>query len=800
MRRHRLVLPAILSCILSAALPGAAAEPVLDAGPGDLLFGGCGGAYLLAEPGELVIEVLKRDRNRRNAHTELRAILAGPDRQVCDEASIPDSGTSRGRGEGPLQRARVSTHVARTGVYALNITVSQDRYGEEIVWGFRTNCPRYVIETSRGHRDEPHREPIVLAASGRPADVFFLPRPGSMTIDLAGVSQSAGDPEVFDARGASRGVLRTAGDGRASLTLPAKEKRDGTLWRLHLPAAHAVIEIDGVTRWERSDPYQDSCCWTPDARSWFPLLAYRWLVTPYHRTVYGAPGAAGEIRFQLHANTEREEPISCALEFPDGSWPARLDADLVTLPARRPVHVALHYTVPPAGEARTCHIRATPVNAPGFTTYATLRVVAGDAPASQPLSMPIVLRPYRHENAQFGYLPAYPLANQVYFDRENRPCVQTEAGIAVRRDGVWHTVDWAGAVTAPAPPLEGGAFRPVSTKIAFNRGNDLYLIASRGSTAALLRSGDGGTTFTATPIPGRTGAFDIEQFSGHNIPAEPPPFVRFTQTARDPKLIWRRLHDLELFLPRKTEQGIELGAPVLISGKCIGMSAHSGAPSSIVSRGAKVHIAWAEATDPAVKVPGVPTYAATFDRASGALGTPVLLGYGRPPNDVHNSPSITMDREGYLHVLIGTHGQPFQYVCSRVPNDAHGGWTDPVPAGEGLGQTYIGLVCGPDDTLHAVFRLWRTGPPFPHSSHATLAYQRKRPGKPWEPPRILIVAPFSEYSVFYHRLTIDRTGRLFLSYDYWSTYWFYRLDHYGRRRALLMSPDGGDTWRLAGDL
>ncbi|NOX53100.1 MAG: hypothetical protein GXP27_01405, partial [Planctomycetes bacterium] len=84
----------------------------------------------------------------------------------------------------------------------------------------------------------------------------------------------------------------------------------------------------------------------------------------------------------------------------------------------------------------------------------------------------------------------------------------------------------------------------------------------------------------------------------------------------------------------------------------------------------------------------------------------------------------------------------------------------------------------------------------PLATHATLAYQRKRPGQPWEPPRVLIVAAFSEYSVFYHRLTIDRRGRLFLSYDYWSTHWFYRNDHPGSRRALMMSPDGGDTWKL----
>jgi hypothetical protein len=157
-----------------------------------------------------------------------------------------------------------------------------------------------------------------------------------------------------------------------------------------------------------------------------------------------------------------------------------------------------------------------------------------------------------------------------------------------------------------------------------------------------------------------------------------------------------------------------------------------------------------------------------------------------------------MDSQGYLHVLAGTHGRPFQYARSLEPNDAHSGWTEAVAAGDGLRQTYIGLVCGPDDTLHLVFRLWRYGTdPFPASHHAVLAYQRKPPGKRWEAPRALIVPPFSEYSVFYHRLTLDRAGRLFLSYDYWSTYWFYRTDHWGSRRALLVSADGGETWKLA---
>jgi len=62
--------------------------------------------------------------------------------------------------------------------------------------------------------------------------------------------------------------------------------------------------------------------------------------------------------------------------------------------------------------------------------------------------------------------------------------------------------------------------------------------------------------------------------------------------------------------------------------------------------------------------------------------------------------------------------------------------------------------------------------------------------------RRLAVAPFSEYSIWYHRLTIDRRGRLFVSFDIWSTFWFYRTDHVGSRRKTIMSSDGGDSWQL----
>lgn len=781
----------------------ASSQPAMH-GPAEPCLGGVGGVYLLAEPGELTIEVFKRDRNRRGSPAVLRAILVGPDRRVIQVATIPDDGQARGSGWGPVQQTRLSTQVDRPGVYALNITVSQDRYGDEMVWGFATNCPRYLIETSRGHKDERHQEPIVLAGSDQPVDVCFVPRRGPLAIDVAGLPASAGKIELFNGLGKSLAEIPVRPDGTAAHTVGVEVPRDGQPWRLLLPVRQATVQIDGVTRWDSDDLYPDLSCWTTEPSAHFPLLEYRWLLTPYSRTVYASPGESGETAFRIHNNSSRTSTIQLALEFPGQPWPAELSVERIVVKGKQSAEVTVRYTVGGDGESRICHLRAKPVEATDFTTYSTLEIRAGETPAIKPLVLPLTLRPYQHENEQFGYLPDYPLENQLYFDPGNRPFTMTSRGIALLEDGRWIDAPWRSAVQETASGPNRSAYRLTGTKIAFDRSDGVYALGSAGSRTALLHSTDGGKTFSTYPLPDRDNparTHDFEQFSGHNPLDGPPPIVRYALTGSDPKLFWRRLHDLELLVPKFEDGRLTVGEPILISHKCIGLSLHSGIPSSVVSRGDRVHVIWAEATEPTEKVPGVPTYVVTYNRATGALGTPALVGYGAPPNDIHNSPSITMDSQGYLHVLAGTHGRPFQYARSLEPNDASSGWTEAEPVGKDLPQTYIGLVCGPDDTLHLAYRLWRYGQsPHPHSHHATLAYQRKPSGKPWEEPRVLIVPPFSEYSVYYHRLTIDRNGRLFLSYDHWSTFWFYRNDHFGRRRSLIMSADGGTNWQLANDL
>ncbi len=758
------------------------------------LIGGCGGAYFLAEPGELVVDVFKRDRNTTDNPSILQAVLVGPDRRILATAQIGDDQRDKDSGMGPLLKARLTAQVERQGIYVLNVTYAEDRYGDRAVWGLTTNCPRYLIESDRGHRDRRHEEPIVLAFGDQAGEVCFHPQAGPIRIDVSDLLPDVENLILYDAAGQTLVELPVT-DGKTSVTIGPGVPRDATFWRLHLPRAKGVVEIDGLTRWEADDPNADQCLWTPDASTWFDLPSLHWLITPYHRVLYRPAGDEVTTTFDIYNHADETHIIDLVAEA-DSDINAQVTPAQVELAPYQSTQVTVTCPAPDAdGKSQDIHIRAISLKNPKFSTYATLTAAAGQAPANRPLELPLRLLPYQHENQLLGYEPDYPNDWEMYFDLKNRPMMRSNRDVLALRDGVWTTLvlreTAQGKDDRGFPKLRG------ISKIAFDRDNDIYIADQDAGKTLLWYSSNDGKTFECYDL-GPLGQVDIEHFTGHNMPDGPPPVLRSILTEKDETHFWRSLSRLEMFLPRKQDGRLVIGEPILVAEGTLGVGAHSGIPAAVVSRGSKIHLIWGVATDPDKPGPGVPTYVATYDRDKQQFeGEPALIGYGEPPNDVHNRPSITIDSQGYLHALTGTHSKTFYYARSLQPNTAAAGWTEAEPVADGLRQTYIGLVCDQNDMLHLVYRLWannqaRSQPGY----HAELEYQRKKPGQPWEAPRALVISPLDDYSIFYHRLGIDRQGRLFLSYDNWSTYWFYRNDHRGSRRAMMMSSDGGDTWKM----
>ena len=407
----------------------------------DLLFGGCGGVYFLAEPGELVIDVYKRDLNRRGRTTELRALLVSPDRQVLEEVTLETDNQPRGSGEGPLQQVRLQTEVDQRGIFALSVTISQDPHGEEVVWGFETNCPHYLIETSRGHRDQRREEPIVLRGSNRDSDrkgcICFLPRQESFAIELSGLLSNAHPLLLKNCDGNRLASFQADDQGRAKYVVSEDVPREKTPWTVELPSQQGTLHIDGVTRWKVGELYENLPYWTPHPDSFFPLAQYRWLLTPYRRVVYGRPGEPVKVDFEVHNNGPGTANVLLSAIPTSPVEPVSLSATRVEVPSRRAASVTLSGTIP-ANDDTVVQLRATPVDDPNFSTYSTVTLRPGPAPASAPIKLPLTLSPYEHENEQFGYLPDYPVDNQMYFDVTNHPMVTLSDRIAAWTGQYWH--------------------------------------------------------------------------------------------------------------------------------------------------------------------------------------------------------------------------------------------------------------------------------------------------------------------------------------------------------------------------
>ncbi|HDY66057.1 MAG TPA: hypothetical protein ENH84_07500, partial [Phycisphaerae bacterium] len=235
---------------------------------------------------------------KRGGEKHLRALLVGPDREVIEEKMLmdtPESGTAGG-----IQRVRLATTVLRKGIYGLNVTVSGDRYGTQIAWGFGTNCPQYLIETSRGHRDARHEEPLILLSPDRSGDVCFMPREGEFSVGVKGLAAGVETLVMYDGGGKQVGEVQVDEKGGGSGRFSDGVRSVTTPWRLHFPKYEGVVQIDGLTRWAKGDVFSNLSLWTPNAESWFAFRENRWLLTPYSRTVYAESGAGGEVTFQVH--------------------------------------------------------------------------------------------------------------------------------------------------------------------------------------------------------------------------------------------------------------------------------------------------------------------------------------------------------------------------------------------------------------------------------------------------------------------------------------------------------------------
>jgi len=159
--------------------------------------------------------------------------------------------------------------------------------------------------------------------------------------------------------------------------------------------------------------------------------------------------------------------------------------------------------------------------------------------------------------------------------------------------------------------------------------------------------------------------------------------------------------------------------------------ATSGNGNKIVTVDGKTHVVWQDANRE-----GYFARIRALDRNTGKWSPTYTLGEGR---DNHARPTITVDSQGYLHVIIGGHHSGLQYRRSVRSNDASE-WTEIETFGK---TTYPLLICGPDDTLYLTGRH--------DAGWKGMDFYVKPPGEKWQ-HRGLLVAKQKRYQYYaaYH--------------------------------------------------
>ena len=776
LKRFLTTLSAVMTVLLYGAVNISPVTDLTSAADMPIAIGGGGGMHMYVDSGKLDLEVTVA------RIMPVRVVILTPDRNILADTWFPPTqGNSK-----VVSKVRITADDLPKGIYSMMINQVQDPLGNLFQWGFTTNCKKYVIENSRGHRDARHTEPITICSGEKKGRLYFPVQKGAFKTTLTKcIPDSA--MRVIDNTGKVVASTKADAKGNAGFSFTADKNRKG-LWALEFDRFQAQIEQDELTHWAKVKGGEDSselCHWTNDPASWFRFGVVRKMFRPFYKEINTAKDC--EIEYLLYNYGNGELKVMITPEYPAGvKGFLRLFQRTVTIPPKQTVKVKIFCRAPAEGTTVTARLRAS---AAGVSSYSTLKV--SNLPAKQmvKLETPFLVDPFRNaSDYDTASIDGRELpTGEPYFDKNGKAYCNNYFNTWYKENGVWHK-----SVMSDGKPVP----RTLSSKIGFDHENRPYLLAKYNGKISLLTSNDGGKTFTAYPLPVPATFADIEVFTGHNPANYLPPVIAFFRTSsRSAESFWRQTNHMTLLLPEIKNGKVVFEKIIPLTKLSIGIAVHSGMAHSVVSVGDNVHIIWGEASDPKDKsIKGVPTYVATYNRTTGKLTKPVLIGFGPPANDVHNTPSIVADSKGYLHAVIGSHGDRFRYTRSIEPNSSKK-WLKEEKIAERTSMTYAGLVCDKDDNLYLFYREWPRFQPYGYC--AVLALRTKKAtDEKWSDYRVIARPFFTDYSVYYHKVTIGPDQKIYVSLNYYSTFWFFR-NEIATERFLIESPDGAKNWYLS---
>ena len=385
---------------------------------------------------------------------------------------------------------------------------------------------------------------------------------------------------------------------------------------------------------------------------------------------------------------------------------------------------------------------------------------------------PFIHQPlFQGEREIYGYAPAYS-PGVTSFDKNNVMYMRSMDGDLQKFvNGSWTELDYTSDINNYFAQtgknwngeVEYSAF--TYGRVVFDSSNDGYMIViallNGQRTPLLLYTNDQGGSWKVYAL---THHLSLLQTGSPNNPVtEPPVLIEYDQNKKD----------IYLRFIEKSGSGLVLGDRILINDNAYYYTYHSGSSNAVIRVGDRAFVVYA-AVDSLVKPNGVnpvstPQYIVEVSKSSKQIvNGPVLIGTNGHSlqTDEHDIPSIDVDSSGYLHVVLGAHHGNLYHYKSTSPYNISS-WEDPeqfggviVPGVSG-GHTYPALLIDDEDNIHVVTRYAGDG------YHFNLVHNKKS-GNSWDSQKNLVVAFKPFYGIWYHKLSYDSLGNMYLSYEYYA--------------------------------
>ncbi|MBK8857217.1 MAG: BNR-4 repeat-containing protein [Opitutaceae bacterium] len=224
---------------------------------------------------------------------------------------------------------------------------------------------------------------------------------------------------------------------------------------------------------------------------------------------------------------------------------------------------------------------------------------------------------------------------------------------------------------------------------------------------------------------------------------------------------------------------VDTAASFLLSEEGCGRATAYHESSKIITSQGRTHVTWLD-----TPAEGFRVKVRTLEHATGQWSPGYTIGDAA---DNHGGPALTIDGQGYLHVIYYSHHHPFRYRRSVRPNDA----SEWGPVEEfGLHLTLPAVVCAADGTLILTARRSYDDKPW------ELELWNKPPGGKWTRRGPVLSSRHPGYVQFAASMAwAPDHQRLFLSYR------IYEMPGYDNKNTdaitqvgCITSPDAGQTW------